>query len=137
MDALQALFGGVHPGYRIRPEAGEKHLDAAEVVRRLENYLFDELAQRLFRETARFRLLVQFADDGDPVEDGSLSWPEERSEVELGTPSITSRVTDSAVTERQMIFDPPRLVGGIELSGDPLPAARSAVYAISYRCRNA
>lgn len=33
------------------------------------------------------------------------------------------------------IFDPMRLVGGIELSDDPLLMARSAVYALSYERR--
>ena len=126
-----------HGRYRIRPEAGEEHLDSAEAARRPGNYLFDELAQRLSRGAAQFRLLVQLADDGDPVDDGSLPWPEERPQVELGTLSLTSRVADSAVAERQLIFDPARLVDGIELSSDPLLLARSAVYAISYRRRHA
>jgi catalase len=33
------------------------------------------------------------------------------------------------------LFDPMRLVDGIELSDDPLVMARSAVYAISYERR--
>ncbi|MGZ3414842.1 MAG: catalase family peroxidase [Isosphaeraceae bacterium] len=126
-----------HGRYRIRPEAGEEHLDSAEAARRPGNYLFDELAQRLSQGAAQFRLLVQLADDGDPVDDGSLPWPEERPQVELGTLSLTSRVADSAVVERGLIFDPARLVDGIELSSDPLLLARSAVYAISYRRRHA
>jgi len=126
-----------HGRYRIRPEAGEEHLDSAEAARRPGNYLFDELAQRLSQGAAQFRLLFQLADDGDPVDDGSLPWPEERPQVELGTLSLTSRVADSAVAERGLIFDPARLVDGIELSSDPLLLARSAVYAISYRRRHA
>jgi len=126
-----------HGRYRIRPEAGEQHLDPADVARRPGNYLFDELAQRLARSAAQFHLFVQLADDGDPVDDGSLPWPDERTQVKLGTLSVTSQVTDSAVAERRLIFDPARLVDGIELSDDPLPAVRSAVYAISYRRRNA
>jgi catalase len=126
------------PGrYRIRPEAGEKHLDAAEASRRPGSFLFDELAQRLSRGAVRFRLLVQLAAEGDPVADGSQPWPEERPQVELGTLSITSLVADSAAAERRLVFDPAKLVDGIELSDDQLPAVRSAVYAVSYRRRNA
>jgi catalase len=123
--------------YRIRPEAGEEHLDPAEASRRPGRFLFDELAQRLSRGAVRFRLLVQLAAEGDPVDDGSQPWPEERPQVELGTLSITSRVADSAAAERQLVFDPAKLVDGIELSDDQLPAVRSAVYAVSYRRRNA
>jgi catalase len=130
--------GTSRPGrYRIRPEAGEAHLDPAEASRRPGGFLFDELAQRLARGAARFRLLVQLAAEGDPVDDGSLPWPEGRPQVELGTLSITSPVADSAAAERRLVFDPARLVDGIELSDDPLPAVRSAVYAISYRRRHA
>jgi catalase len=123
--------------YRVRPEAGEEHLDAAEAARRPGNYLFDELAARLRRGPARFRLLVQLADKCDPVDDGSLPWPEERRQVELGTIAVFSQVADSAAAERRLLFDPARLVDGIELSEDPLPLARSAVYAVAYRRRNA
>ncbi len=48
-----------------------------------------------------------------------------------------SAVADSAVAECRLVFDPARLVDGIELSDDSLPAVRSAVYAVSYRRRNA
>ena len=122
--------------YRIRPEAGEEHLDAAEAARRPENFLFEELRERLFRGPARFRLLVQLADDGDPIDDGSLPWPEGRRQVELGTIVVTAPLADSAAVERRLLFDPARLVDGIGLSEDPLPLARSAVYAIAYRRRN-
>ncbi|HME96236.1 MAG TPA: catalase [Methylomirabilota bacterium] len=122
--------------YRIRPEAGEEHLDAAEAARRPGNFLFEELRERLFRGPARFRLLVQLADDGDPIDDGSLPWPEGRRQVELGTIVVTAPLADSAAVERRLLFDPARLVDGIGLSEDPLPLARSAVYAIAYRRRN-
>ncbi len=130
--------GASRPGrYRIRPEAGEAHLDAAEASRRPGNYLFDELAERLSRGALRFRLLVQLAAEGDPVDDGSQPWPQGRPQVELGTLSITSLVADSAAAERRLVFDPAKLVDGIELSDDQLPAVRSALYAVSYRRRNA
>jgi catalase len=101
--------------YRVRAEAGEEHLDAAEAARRPGSFLFDELAERLFRGPARFRLLVQLADKGDPVDDGSLPWPEERRQVELGTIAVFSQVADSAAAERRILFDPARLVDGIEI----------------------
>ena len=123
--------------YRIRPEAGEAHLDADEAGRRTGSFLFDELAERLSRSSARFRLLAQVAGEGDPVADGSLPWPEERPQVELGTIAVTSLAADSPAAERRLLFDPARLVDGIDLSDDPLPLARSAMYAIAYRRRNA
>ncbi len=123
--------------YRIRPEAGEEHLGHAEAARRAKSFLFDELAERLRRGAARFHLFVQLADKGDPINDCSLPWPEERPQIELGTIAVASLVADNATAERQLLFDPTRFVDGIELSGDLLPIARSAVYAIAYRRRNA
>ena len=130
--------GTSHDGrYQIRPEVGEERLNPANAASQTGSFLFDELAERLSRGAARFRLLVQLADKGDPVDDGSLPWPEERRRVELGTIAVSSQVVDSAAAERRLLFDPARLVDGIELSEDPLPLARSAVYAIAYQRRNA
>jgi catalase len=42
---------------------------------------------------------------------------------------------DSNAAQGRLLFDPMRLVDGIELSDDPLVMARSAVYAISYERR--
>jgi catalase len=126
-----------HGRYRIRPEGGEEHLSSAEAAGRTANFLFDELAQRLSKGIVRFRLFVQLGDKDDPVDDCSLSWPEERTQVDLGVIAITCLVADSKAVERRLIFDPTRLVEGIELSDDPLPLARSAVYAIAYERRNA
>ncbi len=91
------------------------------------------MGQRLARGAVGFRLLIQLAAEGDPVAAGSQPWPEDRPQVELGTLSITSLVADSAAAERRLVFDPAKLVDGIELSDDQLPAVRSAVYAVSYR----
>lgn len=123
--------------YRIYPEAGEAHLDPNEASQRSAYYLFDELSQRLVQSAARFRLLVQIASKGDPIDDGSQPLPADRPQIAMGTLSITSLLSDSALVERQLLFDPARLVDGIELSDDSLPAIRSVLYAISFRRRNA
>jgi catalase len=44
------------------------------------------------------------------------------------TIAATSIVTKSAAAERKLAFDATHLIGGIELSDDPLPALRSRVY---------
>jgi catalase len=64
-------------------------------------------------------------------DDGSVVWPDDRKKIELGAITIRSIVADSAAAERDLAFDPVRLTDGIELSDDPLPVLRSAVYAIS------
>jgi catalase len=53
----------------------------------------------------------------------------------LGRLQIDSVSPTSAADERRLIFDPTKLTDGIELSDDPIPAARSAAYSISYERR--
>jgi catalase len=74
-------------------------------------------------------LLLQLAEPGDRTDDSSVTWPEDRKKVELGVMTITSTVADNAKAAHDLAFDPTRLVDGIELSDDPLPALRSRVYA--------
>jgi catalase len=44
-------------------------------------------------------------------------------------------VPDNAETQRKLAFNPIYLTDGIQLSDDPLPALRSAVYALSVQHR--
>ncbi len=121
--------------YRLRPVAGEAHLDPQAAARKPVDFLFDELATRRAGGPVVFLLLAQLADESDPATDGSRPWPEQRPQMELGTLTITQVVPDSPAMQRGLIFDPTRLVEGIELSGDPLLPARSAVYALSFERR--
>jgi catalase len=117
--------------YRIVPVAGARYLDDAEAKAKSPDFLFDELKTRLAQEPAKFRLLLQLPEPGDPTDDGSIVWPDDRKIIDLGTITITAIVPDSAAAERALAFDPTRLTDGIELSNDPLPALRSRVYALS------
>jgi catalase len=122
--------------YQIVPVNGSEYLNEATAKSMSPNFLSEELKTRLAKAPIRFRLLLQIADAGDQTNDGSLIWPEERKKVELGIITITSVVADSATAERQLAFDPTRLVDGIELSDDPLPKLRSRVYAYSVAGRS-
>jgi catalase len=130
--ASQSLAGRYH----VLPQAGLLALDAALVPSRPVNYLAEELTQRLEHEAAAFDLIVQIADSADQTRDGSRLWPTDRRIVKLGTIRIERIVSDSLAAQRKLLYDPTRLVDGIELSDDPLPAIRSATYAISYARRS-
>jgi catalase len=127
-----------HAGrYQIVPMDGPRYLDEAAAKAMAPDFLSEELRGRLAKTPARFRLLLQIAEPGDKSNDGSLVWPDSRRKVELGIITIASVVPDSAAAERALAFDPTRLVDGIELSDDPLPALRSHVYAYSVAARRA
>ncbi len=129
--------GGVscYGRYRILPEAGNEHLDAAAVAARGPNYLFDELEQRVAKEPVKFRVVAQLAEDGDTVNDVTVQWPDSRKLQELGTLSFTAPVLDEAHEQKQIIFDPIPRVDGIDASDDPLLELRAAVYLLSGRRR--
>jgi catalase len=117
--------------YQIVPVGGTQYLDDTAAKAMTPDFLFEELRTRLAKSPARFRLLLQLAAAGDKTSDSSIVWPDGRKVVELGIITINSVVPDSPAAERELAFDPTRLVDGIELSDDPLPALRSRVYVYS------
>jgi catalase len=117
--------------YHIVPVTGTKYLDSAAAAKTPPNYLFDELTQRLAKQPVKFRVLAQLANPGDQTADGSLPWPDDRKVVELGVITLTTVAPSNAALQRSLAFNPIYLCDGIQLSDDPLPALRSAVYALS------
>jgi catalase len=130
--------GIAHYGrYRISPQAGVEHLDAAATAAKGANYLFDELTGRIARGPMRFDIHVQVADEGDVADDATIHWPETRRLVHFGAIALTAQVPDDAQQQKQIIFDPIPRVDGIEPSGDPLLELRAAIYLLSGRRRRA
>jgi len=123
--------------YRIRPEAGNDHLTAADAAGKSASFLFDELAQRLAHGPVKFSISVQLAEDSDNVADATAAWPDSRPEVAFGTITLTARVNDIDPEMRKIIFDPVPRVDGIDPSADPLIEVRSAIYLLSGRRRRA
>ncbi len=121
--------------YQIVPVTGLANLDSAAALKAGPNYLFDELPRRLARGPIEFRLYVQLPNPGDPTNDASLVWPDDRKRVELGTISVTRVAPNNAELEPSLTYNPIFLTDGIELSDDPLVRLRSAVYALSVQHR--
>ena len=121
--------------YRFIPLAGEAFLSPDDAGKRAPAFLNDELAGRLRQGPVAFRLLLQVAKEGDPTDDATALWPDDRPLVELGRLEVTSVSSTSAADERRLIFDPTNRTEGIDLSADPILLARSAAYSISYERR--
>jgi catalase len=122
--------------YQIIPEAGIHSIDSAAAARAGPNYMFDELSKRIAKGPIKFKLYVQLASPGDPTNDGSMVWPDNRKKVEMGELSITALAPDNQTAQRDLRFNPILITSGIELSDDPLVPLRSAVYAISVSHRH-
>jgi len=117
--------------YRWRPQAGEARIPDDEARERGRDYLSDELAERLRSGKVEFELLLQLAADDDPIEDPSAVWPDDRALVVGGRVEITALVDDPESGEHIDVFDPARIVDGIELSDDPVLHARPKAYSVS------
>lgn len=121
--------------YRMVPER-VAHLDAAEAAKQAPDFLMDELPQRLQRGPVTFHLKAQLAAPGDPTNDATKPWPEDRKLVELGVLTLDKAVPNSAEVEKTLLFLPGLLTDGIELSDDPLIEVRDGAYAVSFSRRS-
>ncbi|VVD80119.1 catalase [Pandoraea aquatica] len=99
------------------------------------NYLASELYARLKQGPVRWHLVVTIADPGDPTDDATRQWPATRKQIDAGTLVLSQAASQDDGACRDVNFDPTILPAGIEPSGDPLLAARSAAYALSYKRR--
>jgi catalase len=120
--------------YRWIPDAGREDLDDEQTRALGKDYLRTDLEKRLADGPVTFQLHVQLAEDGDDPTDPTAPWPEERAVVHVGTLTLT----EFAGTECEpMIFDPTRVIDGIECSDDKILHARSDAYGVSYTRRTA
>jgi catalase len=124
--------GGRWMRFRWRPQAGDHRLEDDEARAKGRDYLREELAQRLADGPVCFDLLIQLAGEGDPIDDATAVWPdEEREMVEGGTLEVTAIVDDPEEGGGVVVFDPTRVIDGVELSDDPILHARSKAYSVS------
>ena len=117
--------------YRWEPEAGEAWLEAEEAEAKSADYLEDELRERMAAGPVVFTLHVQLAEEGDPTDDPTAAWPEEREVVELGRLELTGPDTEREQGDDVLVFDPTRVTDGIECSADPILNFRPQAYSES------
>jgi catalase len=132
-DAGKRRFGR----YRWEPDAGARALSDEEIEARGPDYLQDEIADRIGAGSVGFTLRVRLADDGDPLDDPTLPWPEERPEITLGALKLTEVDAHAERGDELIVFDPTKLTDGIESSDDEILATRPHAYAVSASRRSA
>ncbi|MEO7430790.1 MAG: catalase family peroxidase [Dokdonella sp.] len=99
------------------------------------NFLDEDLRTRLANGPLRWDMVVTLAAEGDPVIDPSQQWPEDRQHVTVGTVVIENSTPQTTGACRDINYDPLILPRGVEGSDDPILAARSAVYSVSFNRR--
>jgi catalase len=135
---FEAADGTVRAGrYHLISEAVEPDLSDDDAARRAPDYLRDELSERLDGAPAGFRLRVEVAADGDPVDDPTAVWPAGRTVVELGRLELTGLAFDRERHGDVLVFDPTRVTDGIGVTDDPILLARPGAYSVSIARRTA
>jgi catalase len=128
---LDADGGSRYVRYTLVPEAGQHHLGIREARRRGRDYLQEEIRERVARGPVRFTLELQVGEPGDDADDPTSVWPKQRRRVNAGTFEITALETERETGGDVLVFDPTRVIDGIELSGDPVLRFRSKAYSDS------
>jgi len=99
------------------------------------DFLADDLEAQLAQGPLRWHLVITVAQPGDPTNDATLAWPAERTQIDAGTLVLQSASPQREGVCRDVNFDPTVLPAGLKPSDDPLLAARSAAYAVSFNRR--
>jgi catalase len=122
--------------YRLVPEGGVSTISGREAKRRGRSYLRDEIAARVAADPVRFGYEAQIAAPGDPVDDPRFAWRDDRETVSVGTFELTGIDTSREKDGDVLVFDPTRVVDGIELSDDPILLYRRDAYSASVERRS-
>ncbi|MCM3748658.1 catalase [Paenibacillus pasadenensis] len=116
--------------YEWVPDA-EAHMPLIKAAVSSKDYLEDELRERLNSSPAGFTLKLTLGEEGDSVDDCSVSWPSERETIEAGHLSIQQLIEEPD----GLLMDPTATGEGIEVTPDPILLFRHDAYAESYRRR--
>jgi catalase len=96
--------------------------------------LKDELAARLEQGPVRYDVRVTVAAPGDDPHDPTSVWRGER-EISAGVIEVSRGLSDPEQGGGPVVFDPTRVVDGIELSDDPILRYRPTAYSESIERR--
>ena len=125
--ARQAVRWRMVPEAKATPGAADEMDKAGDG-----NYLATDLTRRLAQGPQRWHLQITLANPGDPTNDASKAWPDDRPSINAGTLVLNRTEPQDSGECRDINYDPLVLPDGIAGSDDPLLATRSAVYANSY-----
>ncbi|NLR91867.1 catalase family peroxidase [Flammeovirga agarivorans] len=114
--------------YQVLPEVEEYYPDD-QVKALANNFLMNEISDRVANKTINLRLVLQLANDNDVIDNPTVVWSDHNEIVELGILKINEVNTEEA-TDKNLMFLPGNLVEGIE-AADPMVKIRDKTYPIS------
>lgn len=114
------------------PVAGVKGQPVSNLAEADVDILYRELDERLRAGLrAEFDLVIELAEEGDPLDDATALWPEDRRRVNIGRLVLSAPTTEADIGDPVMNHDPTMLVDGIEATDDPILQIRRGVYEVS------
>jgi catalase len=125
---VDADGGSLWVRYTWLPEKSVEH--ASKPDRADRDYLQNEIASRLRTGPVRFRLSVHIAAAGDDPHDPTSVW-RSPNRIDAGTLEITGADPKRETGGELIVFDPTRVIDGIELSDDPILRFRPLAYSVS------
>ena len=122
--------------WQVKPVAGVKVMTDEAKASAGDNYLQEEMGERTAKAPVEYDLYLQFPNEGDPLNDASKYWPEDRETLKMGRLAVAAvdGVGETGPCDAEM-FDPTGLPDGIEPSDDPVLLIRAEAYAVSFSRR--
>lgn len=118
--------------YEWEPVAGMATLTPKDAVSLPFGYYEWEIEDRLQNGPVKFHLNIVLGEEGDPTDDPTVAWPQERRKITVGELEITRPAPEADLKK----FDPTVMTEGIECSEDRILHFRKAAYTISHERRN-
>ncbi|CAG4884894.1 Catalase-related peroxidase [Georgfuchsia toluolica] len=121
--------------WRFVPQDGEKRLTDEQLKSLPANFLEYALIERTRLGPVRWNMLVSIGEPGDPENNPTLAWPENRKQIKAGTLTISSAMPQKDAACEKINYDPLVMADGIAPTNDPILLFRSPAYAISFAKR--
>ncbi|AJK48399.1 catalase [Burkholderia plantarii] len=114
------------------PDAPYRPIDPS--AQRDPDFLSYDLMMRLAEGPLRWHLVFEVAMPGDPIDDSTRQWARSPRRLRIDTGVVVIEHAQAQIDGpcRDIVFDPTILPDGIAPSRDPLLAARSSAYRVSF-----
>lgn len=119
--------------WRFVPRDGVKEMTAAQVKAAPHDFLEKNLIERVGKGPAIWDMVVYVGEPGDPTDNPTLAWPEDRKHFTAGTLTVKEATPQKKGMACEPInFDPLIMADGIAPTDDPILRFRSPAYAVSF-----
>ncbi len=127
--------GQRHVRWSMQPHTAFEEMTPDQRADADADFLADDLARHLAQGPLRWDMVVTLGGPDESITDPSQVWPDSAPQVTVGTVVIERSEPQATGACRDLNFDPLILPPGVDGSEDPILAARSAVYSVSFNRR--